>query len=325
MSIKIEEYDLRDLDKDTESRLRNFISKCPYSTVFHTLDWLRVITTSTGKECKLLFSVENNKIVGFLPYFTLNKSILRKVFVSSLDETRYAGPIYSKGYEEAGFLLIERILSFSHNSYYLYSAPNINDSIFRNKGFRMEERKTAVLDVSRPIDEIYKNIKRRTRQSIKKAKKAEIKIVDGKLDDLKIYHKMLTETYVRSAGIAPFENLIENSIKILAPNGNLKFTLAILDKEPIAGLLTLYFQDKVYYWGGAAFNEYRKLQPNSLLFWDLIQKIGEKYSSLDFLGIDDLRLHRFKMSWGCEESIHYYCSRKTGLLYYLSKMKHRNR
>ena len=325
MSIKIEEYDLRKLDKDTESRIHNFILKCPYSTIFHTLDWLRVITTSTEKECKLLLSVEDDKIVGFLPYFTLRNSILHKVFVSSLDETRYAGPIYSKGYEKAGNLLIEKILSFSHNLYYLYSAPNIDATIFRNKDFRMEERKTAVLDVSRPIDEIYKNIKRRTRQAIKKAQKSEIKIVDGKLDDLSIYHKMLTETYVRSEGVAPFEKLIENSIKILAPIGNLKFTLAILDKEPIAGLLTLYFQDKVYYWGGAVFNDYRKLQPNSLLFWDLIQKISGKYQSLDFLGIDDLRLSRFKMSWGCKESIHYYCSKKTGLLYYLSKLKHRNR
>ena len=154
MSIKIEEYDLRNLNKETESRLHNFILKCPYSTIFHTLDWLRVITTSTEKECKLLLSVEDDKIVGFLPYFTISKSILHKVFVSSLDETRYAGPIYSKGYEKAGNLLIDKILSFRHNLYYLYSAPNIDTKIFSTNKFRMEERKTAVLDVSRPIDEI---------------------------------------------------------------------------------------------------------------------------------------------------------------------------
>jgi len=323
--IIIEKIVLNNISSDLESKFNKFLLECPYSTVFHTLDWLRVIAKTTNKFCRLLLAFNDYKIVGVFPYFTINKSFLRKICVSSLDETRYSGPIYLEDYKEVISLMIDKILSLSHNSYYFYSAPGIDTELFFNKDFVMEKCKTAVLDVSRPIEEIHKKMKSRTRRAIKRAQREGVTIVDGDIDDLDIYYKMVRETYVRSDGIAPIKNLIENSINMLSSNNILKFSIALHDNKPVGGLITLHFNGKIYFWSGAAFNKYRKLQPNSLLFWNLIQKVSQKDQSFDFLGIDDLRLSRFKMSWGCKESVHYYCSKKTGLLDYLSKLRHRNR
>ena len=94
----IEDYDLQKIDLDTEQPISHFLKNCPTSTIFHTLEWNRLLSSvfnTKSEKYRAMIAIENGQIVGFFPYM-LNRRFppIRNLYSPpSKYETPYGGPL----------------------------------------------------------------------------------------------------------------------------------------------------------------------------------------------------------------------------------------
>lgn len=299
------------------------LEKSEYATIFHTVEWHKIISTVEGRRCYFLIAKKGDEPVGIFPFYSTPQWGLFNIKTSSTLETRYGGPI-SVGNE----LEIIRSLIKNYESgmrtliWYIHTPPGWNASILKDMGYDLATRKETILDLDKEEKKIWMELESRTRRAVRKALKSHVTIKKGDGGDIDEYYKMVQATYSRSHTPPPPKRLIKMAYEKLYPKNMIRLIFAEYEGEYIAGLLPTMYGDTVYYWGGADAGTNRSVQPMSLLFWEIIiwaKKNGYKY--YDMLGIDTPRLAKFKLSWGGEIIEHYYCTKKSSLFLNLKRAK----
>ena len=135
------------------------------------------------------------------------------------------------------------------------------------------------------FEDIWKNdFHKKTRGSIRKAKKSGVKIRDAmSLDDFKTFYDILlgaSKKWGLEAPPVPFK-LLENLYKYGSSHVNL--SLAVKDDRIIAGLLYFTYSKTVYFYLSSFLPEYGTFNPLSLLYSESIERVcmeGYKYVNL---------------------------------------------
>jgi lipid II:glycine glycyltransferase (peptidoglycan interpeptide bridge formation enzyme) len=120
------------------------------------------------------------------------------------------------------------------------------------------------------------------------------------------------ENMQRIGGIPKENRFFESARKIFEKEKEYNLYIAYLHNKPIAAMLIFYFNKIVEYYIPAVKNEFRHMQPLSLLIALAIEdaaKKGYKYWNWGGTWLTQEGVYRFKKRWGARDHSYYYYTR----------------
>jgi lipid II:glycine glycyltransferase (peptidoglycan interpeptide bridge formation enzyme) len=293
------------------------VKESSYGTIFHTLEWMGILE-KTYKVKKLPIGIyEKDELIGIFPAFLQRKGIL-KLITSPLREaaTPYGGPLIKETLLKEVTLAFDRFTKNVGYADVTFSPKlNLNSEILRSSNY--EERFTYILNLDRNVDDIWKNLNKKCRNMIRKAEKSNVKIIEGdKKECLEEYYKTVEDTYKKSNMKPPISmKYYQMVFDVLYQKKQLKVLFAEYDGKVVAGAIFPYFDNRIYYWDGASYQEYNKVAPNNLIQWHLIEWAVENgFKVYDMIGANIPSIAKFKASFGGDMVKYFYVYKFNSML-----------
>jgi lipid II:glycine glycyltransferase (peptidoglycan interpeptide bridge formation enzyme) len=301
------------VQKLDNTQWRQYVDNHRLGNIFHTPEMFQAYASAQGYYPTLWAAVnDSGKICAlFLPvHITLLGSLLRpftgravsfgSVLSSEDEEGRRGLELLLETYNhktknEALFTELRNLADIS------YMLPSLD-----KHGFAYEEHLNFLIDLDRPVDQIWANIRSNARRNIQKARKMEVVIEDdGDIRELPEAYQILKEVYKRIQVPLPDRSLFESAYKVLHPCGMLKMLLAKVDGNIAGVLFLLLYKDVVFYWYTGTSRQYSLYRTNDLLVWAALE-FGQRngYRSFDFGGggkpEEEYGVRDFKAKFGGE-------------------------
>ena len=146
---------------------------------------------------------------------------------------------------------------------------------------------TVLVDLEPGMDQVLASMKSKTRYNVRKALKSPLSVRVGDAGDLETFHAMLADTG-RRQGFTPMSlPQVEAMHRALAPSGHFELLLAEVEGQPVAGIVTIGFADRVVYKRGAWGGSHGELRPNERLHWEAMARARQRgFRFYDFDGIE---------------------------------------
>ncbi len=221
---------------------------------------------------------------------------------------------YTIGYVPKGPDINKKMLDTLHtigekeNCIFIQLEPNVEKKVGKKYNFKnlipssrpLLTKYTFILDLTKPEDELLKNMHSKTRYNIRLAEKKGVKIVEDNSDNaFEKYLRLTKETTQRQKFYAHSENYHRLMWETLRPKSEIRnqksetLTAHLLkaeyNGEVLVAWMVFVLRDTLYYPYGASSNKHREVMASNLMMWETI-KFGKK-----------LGLKKFDM-WGALES-----------------------
>jgi peptidoglycan pentaglycine glycine transferase (the first glycine) len=180
---------------------------------------------------------------------------------------------------------------------------------FKKSKKEIQPRRSVILDLDKPEEELLGAMHHKTRYNIKVAQKHGIVAKPGPSFDT--FWSLLQKTAKRDRFASHEKGYYKKLLESFGDQSlKIDLMLAMKDERPLsdardhalAGAIVLTMDDTAYYMHGASDHEYRALMAPYALHWDLIKYLKEHgVKHYDFWGIDAQKwpgVTRFKLGWG---------------------------
>jgi FemAB-related protein (PEP-CTERM system-associated) len=273
----------------------DYVMSHPDGTVFHLTQWKQVVEEAFGHPSFYLLAENGKGIIGILPMFQI-KSRLFGNFMVSVPFAELGGPLADSPF------VLDRLLEQAQ-------------SLARAQGVDYLEMKNAESVGDYPTKDLYFNfsreldpdpevnlaaIPRKQRAMVRKGAKSGLTHETGH-HLLPEFYEMMARSY-HSLGTPIFAQRFFS--KFLDAFGEMSDLLVVRspEKEPVAGVLTFYYKDRVMPFYAGSRIEARALAPNDYMYWQLMKDGCERgYRVFDYgRSKADTGSFSFKKHWGFE-------------------------
>lgn len=264
------------------------------------------------------------------------KTGIKVVRINNLQFTIHSLPHtkYTIGYLPKGLDIDKKMLDTlleigkKENCIFVQLEPNVEK--INNKKYKLKNlfpssrplftKYTFILDLTKPEDELLKNMHSKTRYNTKLAEKKGVKIIeDNSNKAFEEYLRLTKETTQRQNFYAHSEKYHRLMWETLKPNVNEqpdknKLTAHLLtatyNKEILVTWIVFILGDTLYYPYGASSTKHREVMASNLMMWETI-KFGKKLGLKNFdmwgaLGVNPdskdpwYGFHKFKEGYGAK-------------------------
>ena len=298
----------------------SFLAIQPNATIFHTPAWQRFIHEAGDADTWWAIAIDAElQISGVMPFTVAPGATLQSP--PEYLETIYGGPLAVDS-EAAVRLLRAAGASRSFRASHLAPPPGAELSSADSAGYRARKSfLTALVDVSPEEEQMWATLDgKRVRNLIRKAIKSGVVAADGTADDLAAYYALMAQTMSTATHRPPTIAFYQQALDRLVNLGLLRFVVARLKTEIVAGAMFLVYGRKSWYWNGAASDRGRELAASDLVQWEHIRWAGRTGStSYDLLRYDPTvspGIASFKRKFGGRE-VQLYSADKETLSWYL--------
>lgn len=152
---------------------------------------------------------------------------------------------------------------------------------------QIQPRATIILNLRRDPEKILMSFEEKTRYNIRLAEKKGVVVrEDPSENGINIFYEIYKETALRGKFLIHPIRYYQKMREIIFERGMGTNFIAYYKEKPIASVIIFCFGSKVWYMYGASSSEYRRVMPNHLLHWHVIQWAKEKkYKTYDLWGI----------------------------------------
>lgn len=208
------------------------------------------------------------------------------------------GPLLRPGCDSLASPFIHEILMLGRKQRITFLAiqpPIHGDSLVSgllHNGFEcstLELAPTAsiLIDLHQDEDQLLNNMKRQTRQNVRRSARDGIITRVGEEKDLPVFYQLHQQTSHRQNFFPYTQAYINKMWTEFSPSQNIGLILTEFNNEPVSGLLLIAFGEivcaKLLGWSGA----YAEHRPNDALFWAAVQWAkANGYRYFDFEGIE---------------------------------------
>ena len=281
----------------------NLIFQSEYGTIFHTNEWVRLLEKEYGPKLLITARLEG-KLVGVFPSIV---NVGR--FFDSLRSFNYGydfgGPVSLVNDESILESLVRAFDKLAEKNYLKVKITlPLNwkhKGLFESFKFTVHNSITFVVDLTKSIDDLWKNLEGRARRAVRKAQKKKVEVRIAKADDIEIYYDLFVDTAKRAGFDPSFRSIsfYRNLWTSLCEKGLAKIFLAEYKNQIISGIVFLTYKDAIIGFCSGTDNDFRNYEPNSLLFWKIIDW-GNKndFKSFDTAAANLPNLYKFKKVWG---------------------------
>ncbi len=304
-------------NKEEVNEYKEFIRNSKYTSLTQDINWGLV---KEGWISKQVYIKENGKIIAaasiLMKKFILNYHFMYipKGPVCNIENTE----ILNKLMEEIEKLRKEYkgfLIRFDPEKEYnktLEKKLKNEGYIIRNKSFGKNEliqpRHNMVLEVSNlDEEELFDNLKRKTRYNIRLAKKRSVEVYHSNKDeDLKEFYNLYKSMTTRKEiGKRSYDYFI-NMKKVFGDN--MRVYLAKHENDYISGGIAINYGDKIFNLYSGSCKSKQNLKPNYLMQWEMIRwAVSENKEVYDFGGVFNIDkndgLYNFKENFCGEHGL----------------------
>lgn len=274
--------------------LEAFVRAHPAATPFHLPQWSRAIEAGTGHRAHLLVAERGGAILGLLPLTEVRSRLFGAALVSAgfgVDGGILADdPAATLALADAAVALAENLGSPSIEM----RGGDLPDGWDRAEGAYAG----FVRDLPQDGEAILKAIPRKQRAEVRRALGFGLEVAVGR--DPAQHYRAYAES-VRNLGTPVFPRSLFESV--LDSFGQEADILTVSRSgEPLASVLSLYFNDTVYpYWGGGT-RDARAARANELMYYELMRHAARRGCARFDFGRSKLGTgaFAFKKNWGFE-------------------------
>jgi len=302
---------VRYLDEET---WRNFVESQPTSNIFHTPEMFQVFSHAKGHHPILWAAVDrsNRPLALLLPVqVTLMEGLLRRFTTRAVAYGSVLCAPGSEGKEALAMLLqtFKREARATALFTELRNLSNLSDlqPVLNDSGFVYEDHLNYLIDLDRSPEAILQSMGKRTRKKIRGALRQGKVVIEevNQRERVALFYELLQKTYAAVQVPLADRSLFEAAFDVLYPQGMVKFLLARVGDDYVAGSVELICKDRIYGWYGSTDRAYSDYIPNELLLWHIFQWGAENgYKVYDFGGAgrpdEEYGVRDFKAKFGGE-------------------------
>jgi GNAT acetyltransferase-like protein len=289
--------------------LEQFLSENGEATIFHSLDWRRVIQETYGHQCTYWVAWAGQKIAGVFPVVVMRCPLLGAKMVAMPYQFHSGLPLATS--EAIKIQLVEHALSQARQAGVKYlEIRHLEPTPFLEEIGFLPIESQLVTTVTPLADLDLKKVFRGHREFVGYASKRGVLIVDGKsLDDLRTFRRLYLAQGRTMGSPQAGWNFFANLHRLMGSRCRLK--LAWLSGVCLGGLLTLDDGRTVFARCIAGNSpEARKLHISKALYWQVLSEAAQQGRQSFNWGISwaaDCGLIRFKEGWnGTTRPAHLY-------------------
>lgn len=282
--------DIYELNGSNRREWDEFVWQCQAACHFHLAAWFVVLESAFGHKPHYLFAMEDGQVKGILPLIPVSSRLSGR-YITSLP-----GGICSEE-EKAAEMLIQAAVDvvkrqeadylILRDSYRKWDLPNLVTNA---------DHITNRVALDQEPDKIWSAVNRRTRQSVNKAYRADLRVIFGQenLDSFyPTYSRALQERGTPTQGRLFFESLFKELPSI--------FNLLVVCREDeiLGGGIVALFKDTIYNtWSGMP-REHYDLRTSYILYWETLKFGCERGFQWVDLGRSEKGsgVFRFKNQW----------------------------
>ena len=276
-------------------------------SIFHTFEWIDVLEKEFGRKI-LIGAWLNGKLVGIFPCIIGSKDQPTKHIRSFRLGFDYGGPVSTVDDRQIVTELISKFEEIAKKEAYKATISTTLDfnfvTEFEALGYTKELGKTFLVDLKKPVDELWNNLEKSARYDVRKATKSGLSVrLAEKRSEIEEYYKLFVDTANRVGfGTDSRSKTFYYDIwDKLYGKGLVKIFFTEFNNEVIAGIVCLLYKTTIIEFDAATLNEYRSYQPHSLLNWHVLEWAHQNgFEWLDLAGADLSNLYQFKKKWGGE-------------------------
>lgn len=140
---------------------------------------------------------------------------------------------------------------------------------FRQLEETIQPRRTVLISLEAPEDELLAAMKQKTRYNIRLAAKKGVTVSPSA--DVSGFHKMMETTGSRDGFAIHSLDYYQKVYDLFAPSGKCILLAANLEDQPLAYLMLFLSGKRSWYFYGASDNRHRNLMPTYLLQWEAMR------------------------------------------------------
>lgn len=313
MNIKIATEEDKDL-------WDSIAEKSSHSTVFHRWAFLKIIEKYSGTKLYPLIGLNGTTPIGIYPLFYEKKLFLRMVYSPPPHvAVLYLGPVFSyditikQSKKESLFIdfqeKVDEFISNQLHAHYvmIHTSPGLADPRpLMWAGYDVAIRYSYSVDLSNGMEYVWKNLDKKFRYNITKAKEAGVSVEEGGAKELEKIYELMIERYEEQDKVVTFPGEY-----LLAVYDAFKTSMAVFaaryEGEIKTGVVDFSFKGRTVTWIGNPKTNLSKIYPNDLLFWEALErehKNGSKrYEVMGAAGVE--RLHSYYANYNPTLLINY--------------------
>lgn len=176
----------------------------------------------------------------------------------------------------------------------IFERSKENEKLFKDLGFRLRPLHTHPesswkLNIEKPEEELFSNMRKTTRYLIKQAQKMGVEVFQSfDVKDIDIFNKMHLEV-VKNQKFVPFSlNYFQKEFQSFSPDNQIALFFAKYDGKVIAASYGIFWSDMAFYHHAALLPKYKKVPAAYLLQWEAIKEAKRRGCKIyDFWGYSD--------------------------------------
>ncbi len=157
---------------------------------------------------------------------------------------------------------------------------------FERYGYAYEDHLDIFIDLTKSEEELWSQMKKNRRKSVKKAKKANMDFSEyDESSEFEAFFELIKNTYERVKIPLADISLFLSAISVLRPKDMAHFFCVKKEDKMIASRIVLTYKDIVYDWYAGSNEEGNREHANEYLVWNIFLWAKERgYSVFDFGG-----------------------------------------
>lgn len=256
---------------DSDSReWRDFLGKNE-ALIFHTPEFKELIEkTFTNAKAEYMAIIGKKEIETIFPFLYIAKPMLGKKLISC-GYIEYGGPAGLQKDEYIKEILNHLKGKYSKKAEYLEIREGLNKIDFKKLNLKKVSEYRRPLTRLGNIEELWKNISKKRRNNIRKARKSGVVIRELRKEDTESIYKLYLENMKRF-GTPPLpKKFFENLFDILAEKGFARVTGAFYKNKLATVMINYIFKKTIHVIIVVSDQEYWIYKPADLIYWESIE------------------------------------------------------
>jgi len=280
-----------------ESRAKEwdqFLDSNTEASFYQLYGWNRINKSHFGHQVYNLATIDDGKITGVFPLVFINSKLFGKI-LCSMPFVNFGGPCTSSSMTEKQLLdAAIQVAKLNNVDFLEMRLTKIIDQELPDT----QNKVSMTLKLSDDPDNIWNNFNTKHRTNIRRVYKNDIEVRSGRKELLADFYYTLSESW-RSLGTPIYKKQYFNSI-LEEFDDKIKIFVCYHNKTtPIAAAFNGYYKGTVEGMWAGGIEKYRGLQPNYVLYWEMIKDACEQGCHSYHLGRSSVNSggEQFKKKW----------------------------
>jgi FemAB-related protein (PEP-CTERM system-associated) len=293
---------IRLAENNDKDKWDDFVKSHPHASPYHLYAWKMAIEEVYNHRAFYLMAEKNNQVIGVLPLIYLKPPLISGQFVS-LPYCDIGDMLTTEENTKEKLILEAVSLARKAKAKYIEIRGQINPSSFGDAGLPVSvqsHKVRMILEVPKSSEMLWNNFRSKLRSQIRKTEKNGLRFAWGKDEDIDNFYVVFSRNMRDLGSPVHSKRWFEAILRYYGKNA--RMGLVYYNKQLIGAGIILSINNNVSVPWASTLEEYNRLSPNMLLYWEFIKYAADNgFVRFDFgRSTPNEGTYKFKEQWGAQ-------------------------